>query len=141
MLKQIMTLTLAAAILAPAAALACEGEKHRPVQTVDTHEGAKLSKEGKAVFVDANGAETRQKYGVIPGAVLLTSSSEFDVSKELPAKKDQKLVFYCANEKCGASKRAAERALDNGYVDVAVLPAGIMGWKQAGLPITQQNRS
>lgn len=91
-----------------------------------------LKKEAKPVVaVDANGAETRAKMGVIPGAVLLTSSSKFDV-KELPKDKSAGLVFYCANERCSASKKAASRAVEAGYSDVAVLPAGIAGWVAEG---------
>jgi hypothetical protein len=45
---------------------------------------------------DANPASTREREGIIPGAHLL-SSSAYDVAKELPAAKDTKLVFYCAN--------------------------------------------
>jgi rhodanese-related sulfurtransferase len=91
-----------------------------------------------ATPVDANGKETRAKQGVIPGAVLLTSSSQYAV-EELPKEKDAKLVFYCANEKCSASHKAAKRALENGYTDVAVLPEGIAGWKQAGQPTQKPN--
>ena len=46
---------------------------------------------------DANPASTREREGMIPGAHLLSSSASFDVAKELPAAKDAKLVFYCAN--------------------------------------------
>lgn len=45
---------------------------------------------------DVNGPETREKYGVIPGAVLLASDNDYDLSI-LPPKKTSKLVFYCAN--------------------------------------------
>lgn len=45
---------------------------------------------------DANGAATRSKFGVIPGAKLLDSDQKYDLSM-LPADKDSKLVFYCAN--------------------------------------------
>lgn len=91
-----------------------------------------LKKDAKKVSViDVNGAETRAKMGVIPGAILLSSSSKYDV-KELPADKDAGLVFYCANERCGASKTAASRAIEAGYKDVSILPAGIKGWVAEG---------
>ena len=50
----------------------------------------------------------------------------------IPAAKDTKVVFYCANDKCGASHGAAQKALNAGYTDVAVLPDGLAGWKKAG---------
>jgi rhodanese-related sulfurtransferase len=90
-----------------------------------------LQKEGKVTVLDANDSETRTKYGIIPGAKLLSSSHAYDIAKELPASKDQKLVFYCANPQCMASHDAAKRAMAAGYKDVSVLPAGIMGWKKS----------
>lgn len=45
---------------------------------------------------DANGAGTRAKFGVIPGAKLLDSDGNYDLSV-LPHSKDAKIVFYCAN--------------------------------------------
>lgn len=98
--------------------------------------GSALVKEPKSVtVVDVNGAQTRQKMGVIPGAILLSSSSSFEM-KELPADKASSLVFYCSNERCSASKKAAKVASENGYTDVAVLPAGIAGWVSAGFKTT-----
>jgi len=46
---------------------------------------------------DANPPTVRAKDGVVPGARLLSSFSGYDVARELPAAKDAKLVFYCAN--------------------------------------------
>jgi hypothetical protein len=46
---------------------------------------------------DANSAETRDKFGVIPGATLLSSVDDYNVAATLPAEKSTPLVFYCAN--------------------------------------------
>ena len=46
---------------------------------------------------DANGWGLRSTAGVIPGAHLLSSDDKYDVAKELPANKNAKLVFYCAD--------------------------------------------
>lgn len=81
------------------------------------------------VAVDANGDTTRQRMGVIPGAVLLRDADSID---GLPADRSRSLVFYCANEACRASHSAAEKALRAGYSHVKVLPAGIAGWVKAG---------
>jgi len=51
----------------------------------------------KVQIFDANHASTRENFGIIPGAHLLSSSSHYDVAKELPADKNAKLVFYCAD--------------------------------------------
>ena len=106
----ILSLALGASLLAPSA-FACEGEDHSAAgpSKVSVQEMASLKREKKATPIDANGASTREKYGVIPGAVLLTSSSNYEM-KELPADKNAKLVFYRASEKCSASHTAAKRA-------------------------------
>ena len=95
---------------------------------------AQLKQQGKATVYDANTADVRQQMGVIPGAKLLISAVKYEPAKELPANKSDKVVFYCYNEQCGASHMAAKRASEAGYTDVAVLPAGIKGWKDAGQP-------
>lgn len=140
----IFSLTIAACIILPASALACEGQEHlhqakamEPAQAT-VADVAGWTKAKQATPVDANGKETRAKQGVIPGAVLLSSSSQYDL-KELPADKSAKLVFYCASQKCSASKTAAKRAMENGYSNVAVLPDGISGWKEAGQPTAKPN--
>ena len=88
--------------------------------------------DSKPNIFDANNDDTRKKDGAIPGAKLLSSFDEYNVSKELPASKDASLVFYCANTHCMASHAAAERAVDAGYTHVAVMADGIQGWKKAG---------
>jgi rhodanese-related sulfurtransferase len=82
---------------------------------------------------DANGARTRNKYGVIPGATLLPSSHDYSLDL-LPGSKRTPLVFYCASTWCGAAEAAADRAVQAGYSLVNVLPAGIKGWTEAGMP-------
>lgn len=142
MKRTILSLALAATLV-PAAAFACDGDGPQQAampKKATIAEVASWTKEKKATPVDANGAETRTKQGVIPGAVLLTSSSQYDL-KELPANKDAKLVFYCASQKCSASEAAAKRAIENGYTNVAVLPEGISGWKQAGQPTAKPNNT
>jgi rhodanese-related sulfurtransferase len=91
---------------------------------------------GGAQAVDANGNITRKRMGTIPGAVLLSDYEAFSLS-ELPADKARPLVFYCANEYCGASHEAAKRARFAGHSDVKVLPAGIAGWVKAGKTATK----
>ena len=87
----------------------------------------------KVAVFDANSADTRKNVGTIPGAVMLESYR--DCAGELPSDKDEKLVFYCYNEMCGASHAAARVASSAGYRDVSGLTAGIMGWKDAGQPV------
>jgi rhodanese-related sulfurtransferase len=84
---------------------------------------------------DANSADTRERYGVIPGAVLLSNYRDYEPVTELPADTGAKLVFYCHSEYCGAAADAARKAIAAGYRDVWVMAPGIEGWKQAGQPV------
>src|SRR5687768_5214440 len=95
---------VAAAVVAaflPLAAFACDDHVKAAVKMVSLDDAAKLQKADKASFVDANNQDTRTKYGVIPGATLLTSFADYDTT-QLPKAKDAKLIFYCANAKCSA---------------------------------------
>jgi rhodanese-related sulfurtransferase len=113
---------------APAAAVT-----ELPTVTVDQL-AALLTAGGRAV--DANNAATRERQGVIPGATILSHFHKYDLA-ELPADRATPLVFYCANEECGASDAAAEKAARAGWTDVRVLRAGIAGWKRAGRETSQ----
>jgi rhodanese-related sulfurtransferase len=140
--RTLLSLALVASFV-PAVALACDGETQNTQASIGPRETtvaqvAQWTKAKAAVPVDANGKQTRSSEGVIPGAVLLTSSSEYSLT-ELPTNKQSQLVFYCANEKCGASHQAARRAMEAGYTNVAVLPVGIKGWKAAGQPTSKPN--
>jgi len=135
--RKLLGCVLAVSLAVPSIALACEGDKHQQaekatVKNVSIPELASLQKEKKATVLDANGEGFRKENGVIPSATLLTSFNKYDVAKELPANKDAKLVFYCANTHCKASHAAAQRAVQAGYTDVNVLPDGLLGWKKAG---------
>lgn len=91
-----------------------------------------LQNHPNVTVLDVNGTDTRTRYGVIPGAKLLSHFAEYDVGKELPADKNAILVFYCAATQCTSAGTAAQRALAAGYVNVFVLDAGIKGWTEAG---------
>lgn len=81
---------------------------------------------------DSNRRETFEEHHV-PGAVWLRYDA---VSTEaLPADTAAPVVFYCANEQCGASHQAAEAAIALGYSNVSVMGAGIEGWVAAGMPV------
>jgi rhodanese-related sulfurtransferase len=101
------------------------------VKEVTVTEVASYIQNKSATVFDANNAETREKMGVVPGAVLLTNSHDYSLS-QLPAAKDSKLVFYCGGTMCRASDSAAKRAAQAGYADVSVMRAGIKGWRDAG---------
>ena len=103
-------------------------------------EVAAALRDKRVIAVDANGAETRQQYGVVPGALLLSDHKSYALS-ELPSDKNQPLVFYCGGTKCRASDAAASRAALAGYAKVSVMREGIKGWAGAGQPTTAFSKS
>ncbi|MGC4121454.1 MAG: rhodanese-like domain-containing protein [Myxococcales bacterium] len=134
-MKAMLAAVAVVAISVPVQALACDGHEGTAsveIKKVDVVALADLQKKMSVYVYDANSEKTRTEQGVIPGAAMLTSASQYDVEKELTPVKDAPLVFYCANEKCKASHVAAERAAKAGYTNVSVLPSGIKGWKEAG---------
>lgn len=129
-----MTDRIAAALLLALCVLPARAEKasFKVMRVADLARA--LESPTPPVVYDVNVESVREHAGIIPGARLLSSSSRYDVAKELPADKTTPLVFYCANTMCTASHQAAERALRAGYTDVSVMVDGIFGWKKAGRP-------
>lgn len=128
-MKRTMTLLLLTSLALPAFAAK---EKFKTMHVGDLAAALKSSQPPK--IYDANNKDTREKYGIIPGATLLTSSKKYDTAKVLPADKKTPLVFYCANPMCLSSHQAADKAIAAGHTDVSVMVDGIMGWKDAGQP-------
>jgi rhodanese-related sulfurtransferase len=104
--------------------------EEKKIVEVTVSDVQRFVKDKSATILDANDADTRKEYGVVPGAVLL-ANKEYPLSA-LPAAKTEKLVFYCGGTQCRASDKAAVRAASAGYSDVTVMRAGIRGWKDAG---------
>jgi rhodanese-related sulfurtransferase len=128
--------TPAIAVLAAAFLLAGCRADFDGLQTLDVEELAawREARTDYAVF-DANSSKTRERFGVIPGAVLLSSYLDYKPAAELGADRSRTAVFYCHSVRCGAAADAARRALDSGYRDVWVLEPGITGWADAGQPV------
>ncbi len=125
---------MAAVVTAALALAGCKrGVAAAEVAELSVDDVAAQLSAGTCQVLDANGDPTRKRMGVIPGATLLTDYENYAPS-ELPADRSKTLVFYCVNEQCGASHAAALRARAVGYDKVAVLPAGIAGWRSAGKP-------
>ncbi|HYV48941.1 MAG TPA: rhodanese-like domain-containing protein [Myxococcaceae bacterium] len=146
-MKWFVAALAAVAIVVPTKAFSCdehEGQasaKKPAIQSLTVKQLADAKQAGKATVYDANTPDVRQQMGIIPGAKLLVSAVKYEPSKELPADKSGQVVFYCYNEQCGASHMAAKRASEAGYTNVAVLPAGIKGWKDAGQPTATPGQS
>lgn len=67
-----------------------------PVKDMTIDQLVELRKAGSVVVLDANGDDFRRQNGIIPGSVLLASSSKYDLA-QLPEDKSRKIVFYCAS--------------------------------------------
>ncbi len=87
------------AALLVAAVVACcgRGDEGFRLIHVDDLAGMQGATARPVTVLDANQDDFRAREGIIPGAVLLSSSSKYDVARELPLAKDIRLVFYCAN--------------------------------------------
>lgn len=103
-------------------------------------EAASKALQSGAVAVDANSAGTREKHGTLPDAIILTSSSKYELA-QLPEDKGKDLIFYCSSTWCTASDKAAERASANGYQNVHIMREGIKGWKDAGKATAEYPKS
>ncbi|MDQ3266916.1 MAG: hypothetical protein M3Y59_25230 [Myxococcota bacterium] len=57
---------------------------------------AELHQQSAARIYDVNTDDYRAAHGKIPGAVLLASSSGYDLSR-LPKEKEETIVFYCSS--------------------------------------------
>jgi rhodanese-related sulfurtransferase len=89
--------------------------------------------EKKAITVYDNNGDERYKKGHVPTAKLLHTSDA--TAKDFPADKSAALVFYCGNEMCNACHDGAKKAIEHGYKNVFIMPAGIAGWEKAGKPV------
>lgn len=118
---------------------ASENQNEAAIPEISVEDADEALRAG-AVAVDANSDSTREKNGTVPNAVILTSSYKYDLA-QLPEDKSKDLIFYCSSTSCTASDSAAQRALENGYQKVAIMRAGIKGWRAAGKPTTPYPKS
>src|SRR5437667_10595143 len=111
MIRTLSSLVALGLFSAGAPLLACGGHEESAVREIDVQALAALLSEKNAVTVlDVNNDEVRGKYGVIPGARLLSDYAKYDLAQELPQDKTAALVFYCGGPKCNAAPKAAWRA-------------------------------
>lgn len=85
-----------------------------------------------AVVVDVNPRDVYDANHVPDARWMSSSDVRFDA---LPQNRDAPVVFYCYNELCRASHQAAATTAERGWRNVSRMPAGIVGWKAAGLPV------
>ncbi len=132
-MNKLLTLALLSTLAVVSVAKSSETDPFKLIGAKDL--AAALKSDNPPVVLDANNPDTRAKYGVVPGAVLLSNYKKYDLAKTLPADKTKSLVFYCANTQCMASHAAAKRAAKAGFKNVSVMSDGIMGWAESGNPV------
>lgn len=105
-------------------------KKPMKITTIDAREAKALADKG-AILVDVREPGERAG-GYIPNDRNLPLSRLTPVPVESGGKP---VIFYCAS---GARTRMNASALDAiGGAEPKILAGGIMGWAQAGLPITR----
>ena len=87
--------------------------------------------QGPVIVIDLNSARSWATHHV-PGALHRDPAAL--AGGDLPAGKEDMVVFYCSNFLCRKAPTAARRARNMGYRNVQVMSAGISGWLDAGLP-------
>ena len=89
-------------------------------------------------FIDVRPLDERRKFGHLPGkeSWLPAGRLIFDATKRLP-NKNRHLVTYCKKGKRSAV--AAYQLKQMGYSNVEYLEGGVLGWKNAGYPLTKFN--
>ncbi len=102
---------------------------------IDT-ESLKKMLDGKAALtvVDARNPEEFQEVHV-QGAISVPVKQWEEFAARLPADKSSRLIFYCNGIKCGKSKKAAAKAMAEGYDNVYVYADGMPVWEEKGMPI------
>lgn len=100
------------------------------VQSISADDAEKIIAEGTHSVIDVNKPQ-RYAAGHLPGAINVERDA---LTERLPSKLDTPLLFYCRDQGCQAAPRAAAQAAELGYVDVSVLPIGILGWEKEGRP-------
>ncbi|MEA2489506.1 MAG: hypothetical protein QOH21_1298 [Acidobacteriota bacterium] len=102
------------------------------VKLVSIDEAQKLSKAGKAVFIDVRSSE-QFGYGHIKGAVNIPGSQIVSRFKEIPPGKS--VIAYCACSAEQSSAHAVQQLNAHGVKNAFALKGGWNTWKSKGLPI------
>jgi rhodanese-related sulfurtransferase len=108
----------------------------RPDQ-IDPTAAEEYLAEARAQFLDARPANDRAcARDAIPGAIPVDPGSGAELDDLFAALPREKVVIaYCEEPEHAASAAVARRARAFGLGDASFLAGGLVGWKEAGLPI------
>ena len=93
-----------------------------------------IDSKAEITVVDARNPEEFQEVH-IKGAISVPAKKWDKFAFRLPTDKSAKIIFYCNGIKCGKSKKAAIKAMANGYDNVFVYAEGMPVWEEKGMPI------
>ncbi len=108
------------------------------LKTVSPTRVQQLLSDAQVTALDVNSRQSWLK-ARLPGARNLDPAGF--VASDLPADKQQALVFYCSGPLCRRAPNAARRAAGMGHENVSVMSAGIRGWLAARFPTESGERS
>lgn len=98
-----------------------------------------LASELAPTIIDVRSHESREREGVIPGALHW---SEDEAADPLPdVDRDTEVVVYCACPNEVSAAKVAQRLKRAGFVNVRPLHGGIDAWIAAGLPVDRAHES
>lgn len=96
---------------------------------------SQIDKDGGMVLVDSRPKRAKYDKGHIPTAISIPDTYFDDHQDQLPADKNQLLVFYCGGLHCKLSHKSAAKAIAMGYTNVKVFADGYPAWvAYAGKP-------
>jgi len=93
-----------------------------------------LDTHAEMTVVDARNPEEFQEVHV-RGAISVPVKQWEKFASRLPANKSARIIFYCNGIKCGKSKKAAKKAIKEGYDNIYVYADGMPVWEEKGMPI------
>ena len=89
---------------------------------------AKVPMAEDVMIIDSRPYKPMYVKGHIPMAVSIPYSQMDKMTDQLPANKDNLLIFYCGGLKCKLSHDAARKAESLGYKNIKVFAEGYPGW-------------
>lgn len=123
-------------LLMPTLVLAATDQKQQGYATISTAELKSLLDNGKAgiLVIDARNPDEFDEVHIKDAVNIPVTKLEKNPTL-LPADKKRPLVFYCNGIKCGKSKKAAQIAAAQGYINLMVYAEGMPVWEELGMPI------
>ncbi|MBU1237824.1 MAG: PhnD/SsuA/transferrin family substrate-binding protein [Gammaproteobacteria bacterium] len=114
-------------------------------QLINAKKARELSLRGVAFFDGRTEEEYRTGHPAgarwLPYVERSTKETDYDASKDefdvrqLPADKNQEVIFSCGGPECWKSYKSCRRAMKEGYKRVYWFRGGIKEWRDDGLPV------